>query len=375
MASSVAWATIGKMAGALGACGALSSGLLGCEALLNLNGLTEPPPDDGGVGEAAGATNLVEAEAGAEAADGTAREGDGPPTPVGSADRSVDDGQDGGADAALSGADGPIPPPGGTSAADGETFTQDDAGAVVSDAPVSDAESGMDASSSTTDAEGAPDTPPDTPTMDSGPAASCLAILKAAPMSSSATYVIAPGGTSLPVYCDMDFAGGGWTLVQSTNGGSCTPATESAGTVAQGSCAYMPTATLMALAQGSTTVHVRSASGSGAPIAYVTSATAVPIQNLQMGLITNAGEPVGDSVAEEAAWTVVGDPGKATSQGRTPQSILSFTCSVAGETWPAVYHACGNGADGFVLDVVDNVSFWSWGTLPHVNIAMEVYLR
>jgi hypothetical protein len=219
----------------------------------------------------------------------------------------------------------------------------------------------------------------DGPAADCGPTAtsyaSCLAILKAAPTSSSGTYVIFPGGTSLAVHCDMDFAGGGWTLVQSTNGGSCTPVTETAGPVALGSCTYMPSAAVTALAQGSTTVHVRTASGSAAPVAYITSATAVPIQNLRMGLVTNANEPVGDAVTEEAAWTVVGDPGNANKQGRTPQSILAFTCAVTGEMWPAVYHACGNGADGFVLDVVDNVSFWNWGTAPHVNTPMEVYVR
>jgi fibrinogen beta/gamma subunit family protein len=221
--------------------------------------------------------------------------------------------------------------------------------------------------------------PNDGPSVDSGPLetsyASCLEILDAAPASASATYVISQAGMSLDVYCDMSFAGGGWTLVQSTNGGSCTPATETAGTVALGSCAYMPNAALTALAQGSTTVQVRSASGAATPTAYITSATALPMQNLRMGLITNANETVGDPVSEEAAWTVVGDPGMTASQGRTPQSILTFTCSVAGEMWPAVYRACGNGADGFVLDVVDNVSFWNWGITPRVNVPMEVYVR
>jgi len=219
----------------------------------------------------------------------------------------------------------------------------------------------------------------DGPDADCGPTAtsyaSCLAILKAAPTSASGTYVIYPGGTSVTVHCDMAFAGGGWTLVQSTDGGSCTPATETAGAVSLGSCAYMPNAALTALALGSTTVHVRTASGSAAPVAYITSATAVPIHNLRMGLIANANEPVGDAVAEEAAWTVVGDPGNATKQGRTPQSILAFTCAVTGEMWPAVYHACGNGADGLALDLVDNASFWNWGITPHVNTPMEVYVR
>jgi hypothetical protein len=227
-----------------------------------------------------------------------------------------------------------------------------------------------------TAADGAP---LDGPATDSVPPstsyASCLAILNAAPTSASGTYVINPGGTSLTVHCDMAFAGGGWTLVQSTTGGTCTPATETARTVALGSCAYMPNAALTALATGSTTVHVRTASGSAPPVAYITSATAVPIQNLRMGLVTNTNEPVGDGVTEEGAWTVVGDPGNATKQGRTPQSILAFTCAVTGEMWPSVYHACGNGADGFALEVADNVSIWNWGVMPHVNVPIEVYIR
>ncbi|MGD0678465.1 MAG: fibrinogen-like YCDxxxxGGGW domain-containing protein [Polyangiaceae bacterium] len=261
---------------------------------------------------------------------------------------------------------------------------------------ISDAADALDAEGPTMDALGAsvtldgtvvsqPDGGPadgsqsDGPAFDSGPSqtsyASCLEILDAAPASSSATYVIFPAGTALEVYCDMDFAGGGWTLVQSTNGGSCAPATETAGPVALGSCAYVPYAAVTALAHVSTSVHVRPASGSAVPTAYITSATALPIENLRMGLVANANEAVGDAGAEEAAWTVVGDPGKATSQGRTPESILTFTCSVAGEMWPAVYHACGNGADGFALDVVDNVSYWNWGIMPRVNVPMEVYLR
>lgn len=227
-----------------------------------------------------------------------------------------------------------------------------------------------------TAADGAP---ADGATADSAPPdtsyASCLAILNATPASPSGTYVINPAGTSLTVHCDMAFAGGGWTLVQSTNGGTCSPATETARAVALGSCAYMPSGALTALAMRSTTVHIRTASGSAPPVAYVTSATGLPIQNLRMGLVTNAGEPVGDAVTEEQAWTVVGDPGNTSKQGRTPQSILAFTCAVTGEMWPSVYHACGNGADGFALEVADNVSIWNWGVMPHVNVPIEVYIR
>src|SRR6185436_8505118 len=60
----------------------------------------------------------------------------------------------------------------------------------------------------TDDADAAPPTYP----------TSCKAILAASPQSTSGVYTIDPDGNAgpapaLPVYCDMDFAGGGWTLI------------------------------------------------------------------------------------------------------------------------------------------------------------------
>jgi hypothetical protein len=131
---------------------------------------------------------------------------------------------------------------------------------------------------------------------------------------------------------------------------------------------------LTALAQVSTTVHVRPASGAAAPADYITSATTLAIQNLRMGLVTNADEALGDAAVQEAAWTVVGDPGNAAAQQLAPTSILAFTCSVAGEMWPSVYHACGNSADGFALDVHDKTSVWNW-SVRNTNVPIEVYVR
>jgi hypothetical protein len=247
-----------------------------------------------------------------------------------------------------------------------DATTQSDGHASGSDTGVAQSDASMADGSSmdSTAADG-----PTEPTY-----ASCLAILNAAPGSPSGTYVIRPGEDSLTVRCDMTFAGGGWTLVQSTNGGTCSPATEAAGAVTVGSCVYMPTATVIALAKASTTVHVRPASLLPEPLAYVTSATTLPIRNLQMGLVLNANEALGDPAIEEAAWTVVGDPGDALLSGRTPQSILDFTCGVTTDVWPGVYRACGNGADGFALDVTDKTSVWNW-EFRNVNVPMEVYVR
>jgi len=352
---------------------AVSVASAGCNSILGIDDRPVGPPRDAGAStfESDSWSPIDGVPAPSDAPGATANAEDAAPREGGNASTGAF-GADSPGGSVAAAPDGASPAPDvTTSTSDAATAMPDDTSTTPADGSVSGVNGGIDAS----DSAAATDGPP----TDSGPTAtsyaSCLAILKAAPTSSSGTYVIFPGGTSLAVHCDMDFAGGGWTLVQSTNGGSCTPVTETAGPVALGSCTYMPSAAVTALAQGSTTVHVRTASGSAAPVAYITSATAVPIQNLRMGLVTNANEPVGDAVTEEAAWTVVGDPGNANKQGRTPQSILAFTCAVTGEMWPAVYHACGNGADGFVLEVLDNVSFWNWGVMPHVNIAMEVYVR
>jgi len=342
----------------------LLSGLPGCEVVLGVGGLTERGLDDAGGTRDGSAPGPYDGRALEQDADATATSADGPTTPSGSDDAAEDPGAVREGDATFSSLDSTL---------DDATAAPGDTGTALRDAPVQDG--GLDAPDSAAAADGSPT---DGPVVDAdahgGSYVSCLGIHSATPTSSSGTYVISPSGTPIEVQCDMAFGDGGWTLVQSTNGGSCSPATETAGTVTLGSCAYMPTAALTALAQVSTKIHVRPASGTAAPAAYITSATTLPIQNLRMGLVTNANETLGDAGAQEAAWTVVGDPGNAAAQRLAPPSILAFTSSVAGEMWPSVYHACGNAVDGFALDVYDKTSVWNW-SVRNTNVAMEVYVR
>jgi hypothetical protein len=193
---------------------------------------------------------------------------------------------------------------------------------------------------------------------------SCLAMLTAEPSSTSGTYtILPPGQSSTSVYCDMSFDSGGWTLVESVNAGTCAPDNATVGTVTQGSCTYMPTASMEALANDATAVHIRTAAGAGPPTTYVTSVTAVEVQNMAAGNCANAGAALlADTKAEqEAQWNVV-------AGGNLVVGSMWFNCAVP-ETWPSVYHACGNGA-GFHL--VTNKSTWNFSK---PNIAMEVYLR
>ncbi len=356
---------MGKMAQSPAFRVVLLLGLPSCEAVLNVGGLTERRLDDAPVAVDATAAPSDEDALPADV-DTTAAHADGSQILAGPDDVVEDDGPDRATDAVLSTPDSTLDDP---------TAALNDTSTALAEAPGTETpgqDGGLDASAS---ADG---NLSDGPFVDSdsqgAPYLSCLAILEATPTSSSGTYLITPGGTPIEVHCDMGFGGGGWTLVQSTNGGSCSPATETAGTVALGSCAYMPNGPLTALTQVSTTVHVRPATGAATPTEYITSATTLPIQNLRMGLVTNADEALGDAAAQEAAWTVVGDPGNAAAQRLAPPSILAFTCSVAGEVWPSVYHACGNSADGFALDVHDKTSVWNW-SVRNTNVPIEVYVR
>src|SRR5580704_2380727 len=126
-----------------------------------------------------------------------------------------------------------------------------------------------------------------------GSSSTCLQVLQSNASAATGTYNVSVEGAELTVFCDMTFAGGGWTLVESTNGGTCAPATATQGMVAEGSCAYLPAGTVEALAARSTVVHIRAASGEAAPTQYLTStASSIPIQNLVQGLELSSNLPV-----------------------------------------------------------------------------------
>jgi hypothetical protein len=195
----------------------------------------------------------------------------------------------------------------------------------------------------------------------------CAAIQTVISILGSGNFQIDPDGSDpgapFQAYCDMNFDGGGWTLAESTNGGSCGPGVEVSDVVSQGTCAFMPIASVEALANLGTSVHVRSASGFSTPTKYATSATGLPIANLRLGALLDANE---DATTAETHWTTVG----------VPASALDFSCvpGSGAPGWPSVYWAACNGSGWHLVSPPGqgNYSTWQWNT---ANVAMEVYVR
>jgi large repetitive protein len=205
----------------------------------------------------------------------------------------------------------------------------------------------------------------------------CDSIHGANPSAGDGLFLIDPDGTGpitqFNAYCLMLFDGGGWTLAESVDNNGIGLFACTQGGVTHGSCSFMPKNTVEALANLSTQVHVRSPvpQGIDPPLEFVESVAGAEtqvIQNLRAGLLLNANIDPNNNALQESFWTASSSN---TIPGNQPDSIsiVSFSCGV-GESWPSVYHACGN---GFGWHLVDTTS--KWKDTANANTALETYVR
>ena len=164
-------------------------------------------------------------------------------------------------------------------------------------------------------------------------------------------------------HCDMDFDGGGWTLILATaDGMGPTDGTE--GVVLPGSNTHMPTATMLALAMVSSQVHLRSA-GQAATRSATSPPDSLPIVNLRLGKMLERTA----AAYSDAHWVM----GSALSHANMTRINMSQQCAdaeAADRDYPDVYHACNN-ENG--LHLLGGLSTWNLASSPPEPL--ELYIR
>ncbi|MFK7999984.1 MAG: fibrinogen-like YCDxxxxGGGW domain-containing protein [Polyangiales bacterium] len=186
-------------------------------------------------------------------------------------------------------------------------------------------------------------------------ATSCLDLLDGDAALTTDAYEIdadgSGGNPSFRAWCDMDYSSGGWTLVVSSD--SAGPRDSVEGEPTPGTTRHLSRGNLAPLALGATQVHIRT-SGQPDTRSVTSSPDSPPIVNLRAFEML---EVVADGPSDSSSW-----------RGPLLDNI-GYRCSPLADTYPAVFHACGNGSG----------LHWFRGRARWVNSdpneALELYVR
>lgn len=219
--------------------------------------------------------------------------------------------------------------------------------------------------------------------------ASCRALHAVRPALPSGIYTIDPDGAgpveAQPVFCDMVFDGGGFTLIFSSIAGADSIfAPGDAGSDASPDAAYYlrPPAPgalgafkgefVKPLAEGATQVHIRTPfeadAGADGGDAWITSTVladgglTLPIMNLRSLKVLNANAGLAYDF-----WT-----GPNAIAARLGYQASGGCSPVDSAPYPMIYWACNNAA-GLHIDITK--ARWVYVTETSPNEAMEVYVR
>jgi len=176
------------------------------------------------------------------------------------------------------------------------------------------------------------------------------------PFGITGSYPIDPDGagaiSTFDAWCDQLYQGGGWTMIESSNGVG--PINQTEGMVARGTSTYLPAALMQAVAAPGVSgqVHIRT-QDQEATRSITTTPDSLPIQNLR-ALKT----------LEQGNWSLSDYTGPMADSAH-----LSWTCDTSAAHYPAIYWPCGN-FNGLHLE--NDHSRW---TFIGPDEPMEVYVR
>ncbi|WP_394832689.1 hypothetical protein LVJ94_39915 [Pendulispora rubella] len=194
----------------------------------------------------------------------------------------------------------------------------------------------------------------------------CKELKASFPVAATVLYVLKPGDEKTVTRCEMEFDGGGWSLIEATSnqrGPSDLAEANAELPIDVESNCYMKTATMKALAGLSTQIHIRQNADPNDSLSSNAEST-VLLDNLRAGNILNYDLHKLSKDQQVALWT----------GSRANVDGVSFSGNVNDRRYPDIYWSRNN-AKGLHFFGVLSTFKWDGDTNRANNQPMEIYLR